>query len=222
MDTFFLESRVDARKASLLPNALLVLDVEHIQEITIDKIYYVTRGRNAWHSFWAKTYFDGCFQSSFQTATDIAESLRTQGSKFYVTELPTLTVACKGMAISVLEINTTNPLATFSATPVRGASLARLGLPSSQNVSLFGESATTGDFLRAILARGLHWRQEPSTRSSVFVHVYRTNRREYKKLGNRKLRAWRSESHGKGFYLGWDEVSSNISAGGMRHLIASS
>ena len=221
MDTFFFESRVDASAASLYPKSFFWLEGVPIESVSVDKTYYVSCGRNTWHTTWARTYSqNSCFQPTFERAVSVAESFRKQGSKFYVSELPMLTVSCAEMAISVVEINAKNPFSTFSAIPLRRMLLKTKGLDLGNGVSLFAEGATMSDFLLAILSSEAHWSQLPSNADSVFVHVYRTRQKEYEDIGSRKLCKWRSNSRGANSPLDWKKDTSNITAKAMRSVIA--
>lgn len=220
MDTLIQSSRIKARTANLLPIALAYLDDRDVKGVSLDRTYYVCRYRNAWRSVRASHYFDGCFQTTHDAAREIAEQQREQGSQFCITEMPTLTVACDAVAVSVLEMNSENPLAGLSATPVSGNCLSTIGLPSTRASSLFDKGANGGDFLRAVLGDGEYWRQQPSKENSVFVHVYLTKRREYERLARMKPKVWRSRSVGTKFYLDWEEVNSSISTSALRNLVA--
>jgi hypothetical protein len=84
-----------------------------VEKATPVKLYYISYGRNAWNSTWIQRYTQGCMHLSFASASAYAESRRTQGTVFYVRELPALCFTGDGPALFVTEINSKHPLAEF-------------------------------------------------------------------------------------------------------------
>lgn len=64
-----------------------------ISNIALGRIYFVFKGRNAWHSTWIQNYFiEGSVFDILSDAKDYAENLRGQGTVCYIRELPCLVI----------------------------------------------------------------------------------------------------------------------------------
>jgi hypothetical protein len=86
------------------------LSKELIKDVYVGKIYYVHRGRNAWHSTWRQHYFSGCMHPTLGEAKKYAETSRGSGSVFYIYELPCMIAQSASYIGIVVEINRDNPL----------------------------------------------------------------------------------------------------------------
>ena len=81
--------------------------------ITSGLLYFLSRGRNAWHSTWINNYWNGCMHAELISAKSAAERQRKQGSVFYIYEQPALLIRnCFGV-IAIVEINSERPLARY-------------------------------------------------------------------------------------------------------------
>lgn len=89
-----------------------------VEKATPVKLYYISYGRNAWNSTWVQRYAQGCMHLSFASAAAYAEGRRTQGTVFYIRELPALCFTGEGPTFFITEINTKHPLAGFLADKV--------------------------------------------------------------------------------------------------------
>lgn len=85
-----------------------------IDQVFETKIFYLIRGRNAWHSTWVTHYFDRCMHDTLATAKAWAEELRERGSVFTIREQPALAFRSAIGAVLVTEINTQTPLASWT------------------------------------------------------------------------------------------------------------
>lgn len=86
-----------------------------VEKATPVKLYYISYGRNAWNSTWIQRYAQGCMHLSFASAAAYAEGRRTQGTVFYIRELPALCFTGDGPTFFLTEINSKHPLAEFLA-----------------------------------------------------------------------------------------------------------
>lgn len=168
-------------------------------------IYYVTTGRNAWHSTWVQQYSNGCMHSSLQSAKNYAEKRRTQGTVFTIKEQPALQICTENGQIIVTQINTTRPLSDYSPDAVRArpAQGAKLIDKASDNYLTAGASALGVALSFDCASR--FWRKPPPRRNSVIVVASEDAALELDALRPRKLRAWTSLSNGGGYLLGWRE-----------------
>lgn len=80
------------------------------------KIYYIVRGRNAWHSVWVQHYYPGSMATSLEDVEKTAETMRERGNVFYISELPALCFESSEGNLIVTEINTPTPLIGYSTT----------------------------------------------------------------------------------------------------------
>lgn len=93
----------------MLTNAIEVKSEELryiIKSVKAVKIYYVWTGRNAWWSVWSTRYSKGCMHLSLKSAKDYCEKLRTQGTVFYIDQLPSIAFIATKRTLFVSEINT--------------------------------------------------------------------------------------------------------------------
>ncbi len=110
---------------------------EAVQSAESKRIYYLIRGRNAWHSTWVQHYFPGCMSTKLSDAESDAERKRGNGNVFYIKELPALAFQCSKGVFLVTQINTTSPLIGYSPHAVtKGASEGRVLAPNAKNCYL--------------------------------------------------------------------------------------
>ncbi|OOR99443.1 hypothetical protein B0187_04960 [Haemophilus paracuniculus] len=83
-----------------------------LQEVSVGIVYFIHNGRNAWHSTWSQKYHsDGSFFTTFDEAKERAEQLRTNGSVFYIHQMPCLVLRTKDNTFLVSGIaKTSDPL----------------------------------------------------------------------------------------------------------------
>lgn len=74
------------------------------------RIFFCSRGRNAWHSTWIRRYSKKSMHSTAKSAFESAEEQRGPGNVFYVRELPALRVNLADVSILITEINSTVPM----------------------------------------------------------------------------------------------------------------
>lgn len=77
------------------------------------KIFYLIRGRNAWHATWVTHYSNRCMHSDLRSAKLRAEELRGPGSTFTIREQPALCFSTSKGQVLVTEINNSIPLSTW-------------------------------------------------------------------------------------------------------------
>lgn len=97
---------------------------------TVASLYYLTEGRNVWHSQKQRTYFPSSFSNSLQFLKDKSERLRKQGSEFYIERHPTLLLTCGksvlGITPSVAHTNAEYSYAQFEIAQNKNISPLRL------------------------------------------------------------------------------------------------
>ncbi len=206
---------------------------ELISKIFGAKIFYLKRGRNAWHSKWSMVYYSGAFHHDEQSAKRAAEEKRVQGSVFYVSELPALVIDTPHLRFVVTELNTSAPLADYLL------SLATQDLPTISPPELLRPLAIghpVGRALASFRTQSRHWRN--NLRKHRDILVMREGYEYLARFGNdtyrvgeqsnsattcaldSNLRSWTSTSHGSGYFLAWQESDWRMSADPVLGLLA--
>ena len=181
------------------------LDLEGIKAV---KIYFCFYGRNSWNSAWVHKYKTNCMHLTLDSAKNYAETNRVQGSVFNITELPALQFDGGNYPIFVTQINEKIPLKDYSADALSQYDpYGRLkisgymdnymtyGAPLNGIVSSFTD---TGRFLRT-----------PQAKNNLVIALYAQNPVQATELENVKMKAWKSKSAGKKFYLNWLAIENN-------------
>ena len=181
-----------------------------INEIVPCLLYYVTTGRNAWHSTWVQHYSPGCMHTSLISAKGHAERRRTQGTVFTIKEQPSLGLLNAEGFVAITQINTNTPLKDYSeealvATPSNGAKLIE---QSKDNYLV--EGANTGAAVLSFDVNSRFWRKPPPKKHSVIVVCADQQDLELEPLAMRKLEAWSSYSNGGNYLLGWRERENEV------------
>jgi hypothetical protein len=65
-----------------------------INDVFLARLYFCTKGRNAWHSTWIKRYLTGSIKTTIESAKEYCESLRGNGNTLYINEIPALIADC--------------------------------------------------------------------------------------------------------------------------------
>lgn len=95
----------------------LGLDDDLLLDVGTCRITLLVRGRNAWHSTWVQHYFrNSTLYSDVASAKRAAESLRGQGSVFYVSETAALVLTSEYSRIVVCDPVPDNPFGSFTGT----------------------------------------------------------------------------------------------------------
>jgi hypothetical protein len=106
-----------------IPNLILTSSLE---EVRTTSLFFLSSARNAWRSTCVREYLDGGMYSNEQSAKYSAERQRTQGSFFYISQLPALLFRSTSGFLAVTEIETFEPLSGCSPDAVaklRGATM---------------------------------------------------------------------------------------------------
>lgn len=173
--------------------------VTAIRAVTVN---YCFNGRNAWHSTWITQYSSGCMHRTLDSAKEFAETNRVQGSKFYIKELPAISLDTMCGSVVVTEINTPNPLSQYSVaghTWANDPRLRSLG-PCSGSFPQVGQQVLTG--MLSLQPGSRHWPIGKSSVNSV-ITLFSDSGTPLNSLKTHKLTSWRSSSRGPGSYLSW-------------------
>lgn len=191
------------------------LDVltEEVTSINRGLLYYVHTGRNAWHCTWVTQYFPGCMHTTLESAKEFAESARTNGTVFYIKQLPCMIFRSKSYTLLVTEIN--------SSSPFSGYSVSRID-PST------GEAHKNENLLKGTSLKDVAlsfdpydgtWDIKPSKPdNSVITLGFNGHQTKIEKANSDNLRAFKSYSQGSRYYLGWRDFESRVSRDGILRL----
>lgn len=174
------------------------------------KIYYCFYGRNAWHSTWVQKYYIDCMHSNLDSAKRFAERNRVQGSVFYIEELPALLLDGGSYPVLVTQINERCPLREYSAKALReDVSIESEKIEGYRNNYLTFGSPLNGVIL-SFEYNSRFWKTQQPWKNSVIL-LYTETEFEPVELKTTKLKAWKSSSLGKDYYLSWSPIKSRVS-----------
>lgn len=184
------------------------IDKWKLHDVKATTIYYCLYGRNAWHSTWVNRYYNNCMHPTLDSAKEFAESLRVQGSVFYIQELPALCIDAGSYSLVATQINTSEPLREYST-------YALLESPSrSEKIEGYRDNYfTLGAPMNGVALSfdfdSRFWKtQQPKNDSIVLLYSkYKCTASDFKKI---KLKRWKSESVGKYYLLSWSKTENNI------------
>lgn len=173
-------------------------------------LYFVTTGRNAWHSTWVQQYTNGCMHSSIASAKQYTEKLRTQGTVFTIKQQPSICLTTDSGTLFVTQINCSSPLSDYShdalsPMPKDGTKLIK----GAQDNYLVSGANTQGAIL-SFERSSRFWRTPPPPKNSVIIIATEIVHLKIEPLPTEKLKAWSSYSNGSGYLLGWRERENDI------------
>ena len=189
-----------------------------VREIKAVKIYYCYYGRNAWHSTWIQRYSPSCMHLTIDSAQDHAERKRTQGSVFYIEELPSLEINVGPYRVYITQINENCPLREYRIEAVRSsAPVGKRKIENAQNRYLkFGVNAE--NLLLSFAHDSRFWINTQPSSNSVMI-LYTGENIKAAPLKTTKLNFWKSQSVGKYYYLSWSSRKGRISQRSVLRLI---
>lgn len=159
-----------------------------IEVVSAVLVFYVLRGRNAWHSTWVEHYFADCMHTSFLSAKRNAESRRGPGNVFRVIEKPALRIDLPHRSHVITEIDCADPLAEF------------------WRESDFEDELAPGHSFSGFVDTLLPYLRQGRGRRIVALHIPRSRRLEL--LDDViSLKIHSSFSRGSQYQLGWSSES---------------
>ena len=161
----------------------------------IRKIYYVSSGRNAWWSTWVKKYNSGCMHVTLHGAKQYAEKLRTNGSVFYIQEIPALVLEGKFISLVVTQINCQDILQNYN--------------PKFKDLTTCTTHChiTAGSLLchayNSFAYNSVFWYVAPPAKNSVLRLLCDTKLKDFDLYCTSSINSYKSESIGPDYYLRW-------------------
>jgi hypothetical protein len=190
--------------------SLQSLESSPVTGISRGLIYYVCTGRNAWHSTWVKNYSPGCMHTTVESAKEYAENLRTSGTLFYISQLPSLVLRSNGAAVIITEINNNNPLSGYSAGAITKEVVAGFKKIDGALDNYLTIGAPLNGAALSFLPSSRFWNQRPSPKNSIIILSVNDGAVLIEKVNSDKLLSYKSFSSGGNYYLGWSSIDSLI------------
>lgn len=192
----------------------LPLASETIVRRGVRKLYYVTSGRNAWWSTWILRYRDGCMHTDLTGAKQYAEGLRTNGSVFYIHELPVLVVEGPTQSLLVTQINCSNVLSEYrplgSDRTRHGTAVMRRRIAPGVPLAL---AITSFDLASP------YWDVAPPPSDSVLLFVAPVRLRDMAKYQESHVVKYQSVSIGANYPLRWPESRYEVKSSSLRRVV---
>lgn len=184
-----------------------------VEEVKAGAVYFVTEGRNAWHSKWVMKYTKNSIHSTLSSAKSFCERNRKSGSVFYIKRLPCLVLVGSENVVIVTEINSDNPLSRhllLSDSPGRDAVVAEnLVVKSLENVS----NVRVG-----FCAYSNVWVSERGKLNSILLMQHK---KRLKLEGNPESSSvWRSSSIGSDYSLIWKELDRRVKSVAVTNIVS--
>lgn len=185
-------------------------------------LYYLTTGRNAWHSTWVLRYQDRCMHYSLESAKASAERLRVQGTVFTIKQLPAICFGSDQGCLVASQINTDNPLQHYSADAVCVETPAHTKKIKGARDNYFELGAPMEGVALSFEFGSRFWRVRPPLRHSVFLVATNEPKSPIEPLGNKTLESMVSFSNGGAYLLGWSRRENSVSSKAVRSLVRQS
>jgi hypothetical protein len=188
-----------------------------IKSIRSCVLYFVTTGRNAWHSTWV-SYYGTQLHLSIDSAKQYAEKARVQGTVFTIKQQPSICLETDDGTLFVTQLWNDVPLSGYSKnaltpTPHGGQKL----IEGFQDNYLIPGSLTQGAIL-SFHPSSRFWRKPPPLNSILIVATEISNL-EIDPIQRGKLKAWSSYSYGSEYLLAWRERMNDINPKWVRALV---
>jgi hypothetical protein len=161
----------------------------------VRKIYYVSSGRNAWWSTWVKQYNSGCMHTTLDSAKKYAEKMRTNGSVFYIQEIPALVLEGRFISLIVTQINCQDVLQNYK--------------PKSKDLTSGATHChiTANSLLchayNSFVYNSAFWDIAPPAKNSVLRLLCHTKLKDFDFYRASSVSSYKSESIGPNYYLQW-------------------
>lgn len=181
------------------------------------KVFYLIRGRNAWHSTWVTHYFDRCMHSDLWSAKLRAEEQRQPGSTFTIREQPALCFATNKGQILVTEINNSTPLSRWTSR-YRAAPNGCFLNPKFCGLERLISPGTTGQLILRGLEDRSHFPSGIPIRSDHFFVLASRDAAGTDQNNRPRLKQRHSSSGGADYYLSWTEAPCATSGKAVRRV----
>jgi hypothetical protein len=188
-----------------------------IERVFETKIYYVTRGRNAWHSTWVTHYFQGCMHDNIDSAKQQAESMRGPGSVFRIRHQPALSLWTAKGQVLITQINCEVPLSRWSERNRSQNSEYTLNHKYCRLEQHLLKPQCVNTVVDALGDPAVFSGPLPVFSKNIFVLATQDPNSPIEDR-RRRLKQWNSSSMGGDFYLNWSEQAATESGKAIRRV----
>lgn len=197
-----------------LANFPVSLSSQTIVKRGVRKLYYVVSGRNAWWATWVNRYQSGCMHLDLSSAMQHAERLRTNGSVFYIKEIPALVLQGETSTLVVTQINCEVVLAAYHP---KGYSLRRNNIKRTENHILPGISLSLA---ASSFARDSgYWGVMPPSDDSVLIFAADVPLSKFEIYRESSVVQYKSNSNGGQYLLSWSKLPFDVKSKALRKII---
>lgn len=165
-----------------------------VRSVVAVKIYYVWTGRNAWWSTWSTRYSNGCMHLSLKSAKEYCEKRRTQGTVFYIDQLPSVAFIATDRILVLSEINTEKFLQRLQIEKLR--ELINIIPVSTMTLNQIAFSFNPNSLL---------WSKNYPKNNSCILSFANCSDGFEETQSNEQLISYKSSSSGPNYYLSWTE-----------------
>lgn len=186
------------------PSAHRALASSKITQVFATKLFYVIRGRNAWHSTWVTHYFERCMHPTLWSAKQRTEELREQGSTFTIREQPAVCFSTDKGQVLVTEINNSVPLLAWIKDYQKAPSGFQLNHEFCALERLIKHDQSARALSRAFESYDFFPERLPARAKNIFILATKVPEACSEDRRSR-LKQWSSKSQGTDYYLEWIE-----------------
>ena len=174
-----------------------------VKEVRAVKLYYWHRGRNAWWGVWATHYYEGCMHTAIESAKKFIEEKRTQGSVFYIKQLPAILLVTDRLSVAITQINSNLPLCEYTYVPNAEKARENWRKDFRAESAVLNLNTPIGSVVESFEPLSSFWLKTPKSKNSVITVCTSRNDDCFESMNDDELLQWGSITFGKDYLLGW-------------------
>jgi hypothetical protein len=198
---------------------LLETNGEIVQDLQAVRLFRLYSGRNAWWSVWVEDRY-GWFFSTISEAKTFAEKLRTQGTVFYISELPALAVSSQNFLILLAQLSS-RPFEHYSQQAIVPAHPTRPLIENARD-NYLSVGVPLGHFLLSFDTGGRFWTEKSSGQARKVLMMKHEQPADavFEQLSENKLPVRRSKPDGVNYPLAWRVQEEQVDPAATLALVA--
>ena len=205
---------------NLDPSAQLDGFLDLIEKIRLVKTYYISEGRNAWHSTWNQTYVPhNSLYSSLDEAKRFAEKNRKPGSVFYINLIPGILIKTQKCDALVIQINSKKPFSQYSLHRVDKKFLLNNSLKYKRLRIFLRRGVPLNIALKTFEADGENWLDNQSLYNNIIIEYGYECDVVWDDFGSDECVNYQSYAQGSQYNLGWTQSKDRSEAASAAKLI---
>lgn len=194
--------------------------VSKVDSISATRLYYVTTGRNAWHSTKIHRYSEGCMHATLKSAKDYVEKKRVQGTEFNIKEIPSIVFRSPAGDIVITQINTMTPLGSYSPDALSKANPLVETDPHVALDNYIHIGASMFGVVMSFRHKSRFWTAQQQESNAVIVVATRDKSIEFNNDLDVDFKQYYSHTNGAGYRLGWNPGEIKISAAPIYRILS--